>query len=126
MAALADELLQRWSLYVLHDEEILAYLFNEVINGDSVWVSKRGRCTGFTTEAFDSTKVVLIQGAQYFNCHKPLYAVIPGLEDARHTSRSDMFKNLVPSGNPCAFKCIQCFTSSNLGEYSIRTFNIRG
>src|SRR5207249_2824169 len=107
MATLTDELLQRRSLNILHHKKILTRLFDEIIDGNSVRMSKRGGSTSLTAEAFDSAKITLIQGAQHFNCHKPLHAGIPGFEDARHATSGDMFKNLVPSSNLCAFKCVQ-------------------
>src|SRR5205807_7872362 len=124
---LTDELLQRRALNVLHDKKILTRLFDEIIDGNSVRMSKRGSSTSLAAKTFDGAKITLIQGAQHFNCHKPLDAVIPRFEDARHTTCGDMFKNLVPSSNSCAFKLVQRFTSTTwVGKCTTRTYSIRG
>src|SRR5438094_6755261 len=83
--------------------------FDKIVNSHSVRMSKRGGSTSFPTEAFNCAEIILIQGAQYFNCHMPLYAVVPAFEDACHPSCGDMFKNLVSSSNPYTFKLVQRF-----------------
>src|SRR5437667_4560974 len=116
MMALANKLLQRRAIDILHQQEVLPPLFNKIKNGDGIGVSKRSSGTGFAAEAFNSAKIVLIEGAQDFNGDYTLNAVIPGFIDTGHTTCRDMLADLVSSCNRrFAFKMIQPVTSNNLG-----------
>jgi len=55
LATLPDELLQRGTMYILHQKELLAYLFDNIIDGDGVRVSECGCGAGFSTEALDGS-----------------------------------------------------------------------
>src|SRR5215469_10487503 len=96
---------------IFHDEKILAHLFNEVIDGNGIGMSKFGGCSCFTAESFHCALIIFFQGSQNFDRHNALYAVIPGFEDACHTTRSDMFTNFVPSSDQCTLILAQRFTS---------------
>src|SRR5204863_1414364 len=77
-----------------------------------------------------------------FDRDEALCVVIPGFVDTGHTASGDMFTNFVPSGDQCALKLAQRFTSlaaacttplvnlsfttsSNQGEYGLRDLQFK-
>ncbi len=111
MAALRDQLLEGRPLNVFHDQEVLAELFDEVVDRHGVGMSERGRSTRLAAKAFDRSQVVLIQRAQHLDGDLPLHPVIPGLENACHAAGGDMLAYFVSPGDQCAFKLCQYPTS---------------
>src|ERR1700740_3289433 len=99
MAALGDQLFQRWAGNILHDQEVLAILFDKIVNSDSVGMGKCGGSPRLASKALNSSQVILIQRAQDFDGYQPFHAMIPCPEDTCHTTSSNMFAYLIASGN---------------------------
>ena len=112
-AALRNQLLQGGTMNILHNQKILSQLLDKVIDGNCIGVCQCGSSTSLSAKAFHSSQIIFVQGAQDFHCHDALYAVIPGLKDAGHTTGGDMFTNLIAPSNQGTVKLVQLLTSSN-------------
>src|SRR6266487_308972 len=118
LAALRNQLLQGGTVNILHNQKILAHLLDKVIDGNCIRVCQLSGSTRLSAKAFHSSQIIFVQGAQDFHCHDALYAVIPGLKDAGHTTGGDMFTNLIAPSNQGTVKLVQLLTSSNPGKQS--------